>query len=210
MWISKHWLKYAGVCALLALGSVACGLAEGDEDERKRTDYITLSDPAFEAFCLAYYDLNGDHRLSRYEAERVRVMDCSGRGIRSLAEIDAFCNLQELECSANELTHLDLERNRSLTELCCAENRLVELSVVGVRSLKRLDCHANALPRLDLTTAANLQQLDARSNALATIDLSLCARSLTASLRGNPKLTTIYARAGQQVDYESPAVLVER
>lgn len=185
-------------------------MAEDDADERKRYEYLTLSDERFEQFLLAHYDLNNDHRLSRYEAERVLEMDCSGQGIASLYEIGDFTNLSKLNCSNNNLVQLDLERNRSLTELRCSDNELAALSIDGLRSLTLIDCDNNRLVRIDLHSAVNLQRLEAEENRFTTIDLASCSSALRAFLRRNPDLTTIYTRAGQQVDYESPAQLVER
>lgn len=196
-------LLVAGCCT-------ACGMAEDDDDERKRYEYLTLSDEQFEHFVLAHYDLNGDRRLSRYEAERVVEMDCSEQGIHSLNEISDFKNLQRLNCSKNNLQQLDLERNRSLSELRCAENGLVELQLGTVRSLTQIDCSDNRLTRIDLGAAVNLHWLDAEGNRFTTIDLVPCSNALQARLRRNSQLKTIYARSSQEVDYESPAELYER
>lgn len=185
-------------------------MAEDDDEERKRYDYLTLADPAFERYCLAQFDLNDDDRLSRYEAERVIEIDCSQQGIATLDELDEFPNLQRLNCSGNRLLRLDVEQNRLLSELRCGANGLEELSIDGVRALVLLHCEENQLTRIDLGSAVNLQRLDASKNRLTVIDLASCSTSLTASLRDNPALVMIYIRKGQQVDYNSPAELIER
>lgn len=58
---------------LLLLLSAACGLAEDERDEKNRYIYLTFYDKAFEAYCLDEFDVDGDGRISRYEAQRVRT-----------------------------------------------------------------------------------------------------------------------------------------
>jgi len=82
-------LRFIPVLALLLF--TACGLAENEQDDKNKRIYITFTDPAFEQFCLGMFDLDHDGRISRYEAQRVLVMDCSGRNI-SGCEV-TFANL---------------------------------------------------------------------------------------------------------------------
>lgn len=187
-----------------------CGMAEGDEDDRKRSDYLTFSDSSFMAYCIETYDLNGDGRFSRYEAERVVEIDCSGREIASLDELDDFVHLRRLDCSENRLQRLDLRACDELEAVACQDNALMQLEVDELRSLESLNCANNALQRLDLASNGSLRQLDARANGFTTLDLSLCSGSLQADVRGNTQLATLYYRAGQQIAYESPTVLVMR
>lgn len=72
-------LRFIPALALLLF--TACGLAENEQDDKNKRIYITFTDPAFEQFCLGMFDLDHDGRISRYEAQRVLVMDCSGRNI---------------------------------------------------------------------------------------------------------------------------------
>ena len=60
---------------LLLLLSAACGLAEDERDEKNRYIYLTFYDKAFEAYCLGEFDVDGDGRISRYEAQRVRTVE---------------------------------------------------------------------------------------------------------------------------------------
>ena len=54
---------------LLLLLSAACGLAEDERDEKNRYIYLTIYDKAFEAYCLGEFDVEGDGRISRQEAQ---------------------------------------------------------------------------------------------------------------------------------------------
>ena len=211
MWIfnrQKQTLLSTAAAALLLLGG--CGMAEGDDEDRNSRIYLTFDDVAFEEFCLARYDLNGDGRFSRHEAQRVLHLDCSGLGITSLALIDEFKHLETLNCANNALTDLDVKACRSLRTLDCTNNRLGHLEVEGLRSLTVLRCAENELTNLNVGSNVNLEELQGEQNRFTVLDLSSCAASLRAWLRNNPSLKTIYYRTGQQIDYASPATLVER
>ena len=84
--------------ALVLVSVTACGLADDERDEENKYIYPTFSDKTFEAYCLGEFDLDGNGRISRYEAQRVVRIDCSGRGIASLADVAEFANLRELDC----------------------------------------------------------------------------------------------------------------
>ena len=147
---------------LLVLFCTACGLAEDDRDEENKHIYLTFYDKAFETYCLEKFDVNGDGRISRYEAQRVRRMECPERGIASLTDIREFFNLRELDCQGNDLTQLDLTACTYLERLDCRDNALTSLDLDGVRGLVWLNCSNNDLPRLDLHSAASLLTLDCR------------------------------------------------
>lgn len=196
--------------AVASLGLLACGMAEDEQDDRNRHIYLSFSDAAFETFCLERYDLNGDGRISRYESERVLNMDCSGCGIRFLDDMKEFARLKTLRCADNALTSLDVEPCTELEVLDCARNALTELRIDGLRSLAEINCSENQLSQLELRAAGSLRRLDARANRFRMLDLSPCLVALQANVRQNPQLETVYYRAGQQVDFESPTALVER
>ena len=194
--------------ALLVLLSTACGLAEDERDEENKYIYLTFYDKAFEAYCLGAFDVDGDGRISRYEAQRVRGMECPERGIASLSDLKEFTRLERLDCRGNALTQLDVTMTR-LEWLDCSDNDLVSLDVNGLRGLTYLDCGGNSLPRLDLQSNASLATLLCPDNALAgALDLTSCASGLRADVRGNPALATVYCLASQNVGFNGPTEVV--
>lgn len=162
-------LRFIPVLALLLF--TACGLAENEQDDKNKRIYITFTDPAFEQFCLGMFDLDHDGRISRYEAQRVLAMDCSGRNISAMWEIGEFSRLRELDCSGNNLTRLDLRKCPDLQKLDCGDNEITSLDIDGLRGLTQLDCAENLLARLDLKSNSSLRSLDCRGNLLVTLDL---------------------------------------
>lgn len=212
MWISKYSRNFfvSATTVALALFAAGCGMAEGEDDHRDQTDYLTLSDPQFMAFCLEHYDLNGDGKFSRYEAERIIHLDCSSLGISTLDELDDFSRLEHLDCSDNAIERLDLSRCTLLKAVHCADNALTDLEIGDLRSLDVLNCRGNRLQHIDLSSCSSLRQADLRENRFSTLDCSLCHTALKADVRANPSLETVYYRAGQQINFESPTTLIER
>lgn len=194
----------------MLLGLVACGMAEDEQDDRNRSIYLTFDDERFMAVCLDRYDLNGDGRFSRYEAERIVEMDCSGQQIRFLDDIDEFAHLERLDCSDNELVRLNVEGCTELRTLNCSRNALTDLRLKNLRVLTELNCSENRLSQLELQTNGILRLLEAQGNSLVMLDVASCAGNLKANVRSNPLLETVYYRPGQQIDFESPTTLIER
>ena len=87
-------------------------------------DISNFEDPQFEAYILANFDKNGDGSISLSEANEITEIDCSGLGIRSIAEIKNFPNLISLNCSNNQISELNVNKNTSLQTLSCYGNDL--------------------------------------------------------------------------------------
>lgn len=198
------------VAAGLLLCGTACGLIDDDRSESNKYIYLTFYDKGFEALCLEHYDLNGDGRLSRYEAQRVVTLDCAGAGLTSLTDLREFSSLRRLDCRDNALTELDLSYLSALEEVRCDGNSLTRLDVDNLRGLTLLTCRANALQQLDLASVPSLARLDCRSNRLRTLDVSSCAPTLEADLRDNADLATVYCTTSQTITSDGPTEVVVR
>ena len=141
-------------------------------------------------------------------------IDCSGRGIASLADVAEFANLRELDCRGNNLVRLDVSALARLERLDCSENRLASLDVEGLRALVSLDCGGNPLRQLNLSTNASLMRFGGRGCGFGTLDLSQCARWMElADVRGCPSLALLYVASGQRfgaLRFDGPTKVVER
>ena len=59
-------------------------------------------------------DANGDGIISPQEAEVITSLDFFGNSITDLTGIEAFVKLENLDCSGNQLTSLDVSNNTAL------------------------------------------------------------------------------------------------
>lgn len=81
------------------------------------------------------------------------------KNITSLAGIEYFTDLEDLDCMGNQLTTLDVTKLTSLTNLMCNGNQLVSLDISTLEKLETLWCHGNKMTALDITQNANLTEL---------------------------------------------------
>lgn len=106
--------------------------------------------------------------------------------ITSLKGIEYFESLEDLTCWGNQITSLDLSKNKALKEVMCYSNKLESIDVSGCPELRTLYCRENRLTTIDVSRNANLSQFSCGENLLSKIDVS-CNSNLTSLLcEGNP------------------------
>lgn len=153
-----------------ALGGSDTGLLSGDVEITQ-----AFSDAKLIAWLKDARNLNGagaDGVLTLAERQAVTSLDLSGQGLTSLEGLEAFPNLETLNCSQNKLTELDLTQNPNLTRLYCTDNLLTELDLSGCTSLLSLYCRNNLLKTLDLTDNTALEFIETFANQLTSIDVT--------------------------------------
>lgn len=123
---------------------------------------------------LKQFDINHNNKLESAE-RNVKVIDVSGKGIETLEGIQHFPKLEELWCSDNKLTSLDVSKNTGLQFLSCRENNLTSLNVSKNEKLETLYCYDNQLSSLDVSKNTALEYLECHQNKLANLDLSQTA-----------------------------------
>lgn len=114
---------------------------------------------------LSYY--RWDKRTGRLT--QISLIDCGLRGTLSCKGITA---LEELNCIRNQLTHLDVSKNKRLRDLDCAFNELTSLDVGRNRELRDLGCFDNRLTSLDVSKNTKLTSLSCHNNQLRSLDMS--------------------------------------
>jgi Leucine-rich repeat (LRR) protein len=121
---------------------------------------IEIPDTAFlHALIDEGVDANGDSLISYPEAEAIISLNVSGRGITDITGIEAFVNLDTLDCSSNSLTSLDISNNPALKGLYIQDNQIDSLDVSGNTALHYLSFGGNRLASLDVTNNISLRSL---------------------------------------------------
>ena len=117
-------------------------------------------------------DINGDGKISHTEAEAVITLYLEAEGISDLTGIEAFLNLQTLDCSGNQLSTLDVSYNTQLKLLKCSDNSLIYLEGLNNTSLTELWCDFNELTYLEVSGNPSLSYLNCSGNKLNTLYVS--------------------------------------
>ncbi|MGI6030999.1 MAG: InlB B-repeat-containing protein [Eubacteriales bacterium] len=198
----------AGLTAFLLAGQLmlsAAALAEPWADTIQGEVVIssTFTDPKFQQWLRDPKNLNGvgaDGILTEEERLAVKELNLSGLGLSSLEGLEAFPNLEVLNCSQNNLTALDLSGNLKLTRLYCANNRLESLDLLANRLLEGLNCSFNRLQQLDLTGHDKLISLNCEMNYIRNLTLDGCTQLLSMYSRHN-LLTELSLRDNAKLEF---------
>ena len=157
---------------------------------------ITLSeanfpDAVFRSHISEQIDRSGNDSLDIVERGNVRVLDISGLGIRDLQGIGYFSELENLDCSDNKLTSLDLSKNPALQVLNATGNQL------DITPDANDGFDLSTLPGFDLSRASNWKNGSCHDSILTTEDESL--QSVRFSLRADrdPSVANESIEAGQ-------------
>ena len=140
----------------------------------------TFPDLLFRSYVAAYCDMDQDGTLTDHEFTAVKYIECSGSEnnsgmIESLAGAELFTALEELYCSNNQLTVLDVSHYPALKALHCRNNALTQLDMHFNLELEELDCSGNAgLSVLNLSGCSQLLTLSCSEAILTGLDLSDC------------------------------------
>src|SRR5690554_2767263 len=122
---------------------------------------------------LITIDTNGDGEIQESEALEVYSLRIREAGISDLTGIEYFENLNNLDCSYNQLTNLDVINTLpNLVGLSCNNNQLTSLNISSLTTLEELRCNNNAITSANLTLNNNLTVLNCSNNPLGTLNLS--------------------------------------
>ncbi|MCI9845329.1 LamG-like jellyroll fold domain-containing protein [Flavobacterium pectinovorum] len=99
-------------------------------------------------------------------------LDISSSNISDLTGIEAFADLAILECQNNNLTTIDISKNKLLSKLNCANNKISSVNVEKHEYLKELIVSDNKLTSLDITKNDSIVSISAHRNLLTALDIS--------------------------------------
>ncbi len=121
---------------------------------------------------ISNYDKDGDGWLSKLELQTIKDLSVSDQEIEKLTGIEYLTYLEELGCSGNKLTSLDISANTRLTSLSCSNNLLTKLDVSNNKELIFLNCDYNKLTSLNVSKNTKLEGISFYSNSISSIDIS--------------------------------------
>jgi len=135
-------------------------------------------------------DANDDGEIQESEALQVSDLDVSNSTIASLIGINSFTSLNNLYCSNNQISTLDVSNLVNLNTLFCSNNQMTSLNVINLVNLNRLDCSNNQMTSLDVSNLINLGQLYCSDNQITSLDASNLVNLITLNCSNN-QLTSL-------------------
>ena len=161
--ITRHYLK-----RLKGRGAYLFILANLCLSMSLQAREIHIPDANFKAHLIINYDTNGDFEISVAEAAAVTgLLNCSFLNISDLTGIEAFVNIEQLYCFANQLASLpDISTLTQLKILDCSSNNIEELPhLCDLVLLEHLIVHSNLLEELPIVdNLPNLVELTCNAN----------------------------------------------
>ncbi|WP_028122356.1 DUF7619 domain-containing protein [Epilithonimonas tenax] len=132
---------------------------------------VNIPDANFKQYLVSNFDTNGDGEMQLSEAQNVININCNDRNVISLEGILSFSNIQNLNCSSNKITSLDLQGLVKLQTLVCSSNKLTSLNVLGLSNVQYIYCDSNSLTSLHVQGLNKLEYLMSNFNRLTSLDL---------------------------------------
>jgi Leucine-rich repeat (LRR) protein len=97
-------------------------------------------------------------------------LNVSSSNITDLTGIEAFTDLEILNCYDNKLTVLNVSQNSYLSTFNCSTNLITNLNVSNNTDLKYFLCSNNKLTSLDVSSNTKLKQLQCINNLLTSLN----------------------------------------
>lgn len=91
------------------------------------------------------------------------------KGELNLSKLDA---LTSINCSKNDITHIEVSGLSDLYELECSHNKIKKLDLEGLIELGVLECSYNEIEEINLDDLDNLIQFNCSNNKLRKLDIS--------------------------------------
>jgi hypothetical protein len=98
-------------------------------------------------------------------------LDVSYRNIDDLTGIEAFINIETLDCRGNNLTTLNLSQNTQLIAFSASYNNLTDINLNNIQSLQSIDINNNQLDSLDCSSHPQLYYLMCYTNNLTFLNI---------------------------------------
>lgn len=158
---------------------------------------LEFEDSYFKNYLLVNYDVNGDGKFTKQDADNITSLDIVGQNVKSLAGIEALENLVSLHCSFCNISELDVSGNSKLFALYCSNNSLQTLDVSRNNALQALWCENNQLTELRLGDQ-DFEVLNCENNLLTSLGTPETPLKVSQSIYcENNLLENLYITQGQ-------------
>jgi trimeric autotransporter adhesin len=118
------------------------------------------------------YDYNQDGKVATSSIASLTSLNISSKEISDLTGIEDFKGLLKLRCSNNTLKNINLSGNPSLEELDCSRNEISELDLSLNLNLIKLKCSKGIIESMNVKKNNLLQELDCSSNQISDLNLT--------------------------------------
>lgn len=176
-----------GLSATLAAAIVVTGNSSMEKvyaSSGMPIDSRNFPDKAFREY-VESFDTDDSDTLSAEEMGAVKEVDVTAREIKSLEGIEYFTELETLICDDNNITELDLSKNKKLDCLYCGDNELTNLNISKNVKLTSIFCQRNRLRSLDLSGNPELTLIVCDDNLLTSLDVTKCEELCNVSCDSN-------------------------
>jgi gliding motility-associated-like protein len=148
-----------------------------------KAQYTSIPDINFEKALIDQGIDSGlpDGKVLTSNINTINSLFLEGRNISDLTGIQGFVNLNNLDCSYNYLTTLDLSKNIKLLSINCRYNKLTNLDLSSNPELNDITCYYNELTNINFSGNPKLSYVSCENNLLTNLDFS-----------GNPILNNLY------------------
>ena len=147
-------------------------------------------DENFRKWLLTHFYYSADSLLTESEIANIKFVYVSEKGIKNLKGIEYLTGMTYLDCSNNQLTELDITKNKALTYVDCSHNQLTSIKASGSLVLGELKCSDNLLTLLDVSKCRELEVLYCKRNQLTALNVSEC-EEIQRIYCDNNQLTTL-------------------
>ena len=137
---------------------------------------------------------------------KLKELDCSQNQLKEYYPI-LSSGLKKLNCSHNKLTHMNLGilTGLNLEEVDCSNNEIRNIVMDSVGELVKFDCSNNDLMTLDVSQCFKLEELNCSGNQLMELDVSNqtqltqldCSKNKLTELKQNDGLTSLICNDNQ-------------
>ena len=161
-----------------------------------------IEDEVFRKYCLAEFDkIPKDGKISIQEALNANKITIKSSNVKSLAGIEYFTGLKELDCSNNKIASINLSKNKQLLKINCSYNDINEIDVSGMTGLYELNIARTNIKTINVSKNEKLSTLMTSDNEMTSIDVSnnpnleilICNNNLLENidLKNNTKLLSL-------------------